>query len=70
VVGRGPGTPGALAAIDLAPPSMPRAAWAGLLALIGAPARAVDLLLGWRDGHLTLALDGTRLVLEVAATRQ
>src|SRR5690606_28164638 len=33
VLGQGPGEPGPLLAIDLAPPAMPREAWAGLLGL-------------------------------------
>jgi len=67
VVGQGPGAPGPILAIDVAPPAMPREAWAGLLGMLGLRA---DALLAWRELHLGLAVDGQRLVLDVFGRRR
>jgi hypothetical protein len=66
VLGQGPGAPGPLFALDAAPPAMPREAWAGLLAQVGLP---LGLLLSWRELHLAVAIDGTRLVIDASARR-
>jgi hypothetical protein len=67
VVGQGPGAPGPLFALDVAPPAMPREAWAGLLAQVGL---TVGPLLAWRELHLAAAIDGTRLVIDAAGRRR
>lgn len=65
--GQGSGAPGPLLAIDVAPPALPREAWAGLLAQIGLPAGP---LLAWRALHLAVAIDGTRLVIDASGRRR
>lgn len=67
VVGRGAGAPGPILAIDVAPPAMPREAWAGLFGMLDLRA---DALLAWRALHLGLAVDGARLVLDVSGQRR
>jgi hypothetical protein len=67
VVGQGPGAPGPILAVDLAPPAMSREAWAGLLRWID---RRPDALLAWSELHLALGVDGAALVLDVSARRR
>jgi hypothetical protein len=66
VVGQGPGAPGPIFAIDVLPPAMSRAAWAGLFAWVS---QRPDALLAWRELHLAIAIDGTRLVLDASGRR-
>ncbi|MGN6104624.1 MAG: hypothetical protein ACTHU0_05945 [Kofleriaceae bacterium] len=64
--------PGPLLALELAPPAMSQRAWAGLLELAGvaSPQPIAEALSGWTDLHLSLTLDGSRLVLEAAGSRR
>ncbi len=67
VVGQGPGAPGPLFALDASPPAMSREAWAGLFEWVG---RSPDALLAWRELHLAIAVEGTRLVLDASGRRR
>ena len=67
VLGQGPGAPGPLLAIDVSPPAMPREAWAGLLGWVN---QRPDALLAWRELHLAVAVEGTRLVIDASGRRR
>ncbi|HEV7559359.1 MAG TPA: hypothetical protein VGO00_27980, partial [Kofleriaceae bacterium] len=69
-VGTGPGTGGPLFEIDVRPEAMSAAAWKWLLQTVGAPSSIAIALGFWRDGHVTLSLDGDRLVLDVNGARR
>jgi len=64
------GTAGPLLALDVRPEAMTAAAWKWLLQQVGAPSSVAIALGLWRDGHVTLALDGDRLVLDVHGERR
>jgi hypothetical protein len=66
-VGQGPGAPGPILAIDVAPPAMSREAWAGLLGMVGL---SPDPLLAWRELHLAIAVAGDQLVLDASGRRR
>jgi hypothetical protein len=66
-VGAGPGGPGPILAIDIAPPAMSREAWAGLLGMMNL---SPDALLAWRELHLAITVDGDRLVLDASGRRR
>jgi hypothetical protein len=66
-LGQGAGAPGPLFAIDVSPPAMPREAWAGLLGWVN---QRPDALLAWRELHLAVAVEGTRLVIDASGRRR
>jgi hypothetical protein len=70
--GNGPAASGPILAIDLVPPGLSRDAWVFLLRMtrIGGSERIADRLLRWRDGHVALTVEGTRLVLQAAGTHR
>jgi hypothetical protein len=72
VVGRGPAASGPLVAIDVAPPVLAKEVWLKGLEILDAPQAAwiAEHLVRWRDGHVALSLDGTRLVLEASGNRR
>jgi hypothetical protein len=69
-VGAGKATPGPIAAIDLFPPAMPVATWKDLAELADVPESFVDRLLRWREAHVSLAIEGSSLVLAASGTRR
>lgn len=72
MVGTGAMTTGPLAAIDIAPAALPAAAWKMLLQSIGV-GRVDDIvaqLVRWRDGHITVAIEGTSLVVTATGNRR
>ena len=72
VVGTGATVRGPIAAIDIAPPALSADAWKFLInALdIGRADRIVERLLRWRDGHVSLSVQGTSLVLSASGNRR
>jgi hypothetical protein len=69
-VGSGPGSGGPLVALDVRPLAMPAAAWKWLLQNVGAPSAVESALQSWREGHVSLSIDGDRLVLDVRGERR
>jgi hypothetical protein len=71
-VGNGAGAGGPLIALDVVPSAMPAAAWAWLFgkAGLGNPRWLAEQLSRWQSGHITLAVDGRRLILEVHGKRR
>lgn len=72
VVGKGPAASGPLVAIDVAPPVLAKEVWIRALDILNAPQATwlAEHLVRWRDGHVALSLDGTRLVLEASGNRR
>jgi len=72
VVGKGPAATGPLVAIDVAPPVLAKEVWIKGLEILNAPQASwlAEHLVRWRDGHVALSLDGTRLVLEASGNRR
>jgi hypothetical protein len=72
VVGTGATVRGPIAAIDIAPPALPADAWKFLIDAvdIGRADRIVERLLRWRDGHVSLSVQGTSLVLSASGNRR
>jgi hypothetical protein len=72
VVGTGATVPGPIAAIDIAPPALSADAWKFLLGAldVGRTDRIVERLLRWRDGHASLSVQGTSLVLSASGNRR
>jgi hypothetical protein len=69
-IGTGKSVPGPIAAIDVFPPMLSVETWKGLLELARLPELLADRLLGWREAHLSLAIEGTSLVLAASGTRR
>jgi len=69
---RTPGAPGPLLAIDVMPGGLSRETWEFLLRTAEIPQskRIAERLMRWRDGHLAIKVDGTRLVLEASGNRK
>lgn len=55
-----------LFSLDVAPSAMPREAWSGLFSLVSL---RPDVLLRWRELHVSLSLQRERLVLEASGVR-
>lgn len=70
VIGSGKSTPGPIAAIDLFPPMLTLDTWKGLLEMADLPESLAERLLRWREGHISIAIDGTNLVLAASGTRR
>lgn len=72
VVGTGASVPGPLAAIDIRPPGLSAEAWMTVLdALhVGRSKRFVERLLRWREGHISITVEGTHLVLAASGRRR
>jgi hypothetical protein len=69
VVAAGPAVPAPLFAVDIRPEKLPAKAWEWLLDntnMVGNAKRLTEQLQRWRDGHLSLAIDGDALVLDAA----
>lgn len=64
---QGQGAPAPILAIDVTPSAMSREAWTGLFRQLG---RRPDALLAWRELHLAIVVDGTRLVLDAWGRRR
>jgi hypothetical protein len=71
-VGRGPSpSPPPIAQVDIVPAALPKAAWEMLLRPVTTRAAAIaEQLVRWRDGHLMIAVDATRIVLEATGNRR
>ena len=71
-VGKGPAASGPLLAIDIAPQALPKETWQSVLGMLRAPQPVwlAEHLVRWRDGHMSLSVDGTRLVLEAIGNRR
>ncbi|MFN0253501.1 MAG: hypothetical protein ACKV2T_41920 [Kofleriaceae bacterium] len=69
-VGGGKTTPGPIAAVDLFPPAISAETWKDLFELADLPESFVDRLLRWREAHVSLAIEGTSLVLAASGTRR
>ena len=72
VVGTGKTVTGPIAAVDVAPPALSAEAWKFLIGAleIGRTDRIVERLLRWRDGHVSLTVQGTALVLAASGNRR
>jgi hypothetical protein len=72
VVGNGPGAPGPIFAIDIAPAGMSPQAWEFLLrtAQIPAARRIAEHMQRWAAARVTLRLDGTRIGFEAMGNRR
>lgn len=72
IVGQGGSQPGPVFALDVQPLGLSREAWEALLELVDAPhaRRVVERLLAWREARISLAIDGSRLVLAASGTRR
>lgn len=70
VVGSGKGAPGPVAAIDVFPPALTLETWKGLLELADLPGSLAERLLRWREGHISISIEGTSLVLAASGTRR
>jgi len=72
VIGGGATARGPIAAIDLAPPALSADAWRFLIDALdlGRADRIVERLLRWRDGHVSLSVQGTTLVLSASGNRR
>jgi hypothetical protein len=70
-VGGGRSAPGPLLAIDVAPQAMSAEAWRTLLDLVDMPfgSRFVERMMRWRDGHVSLSVEGTALVFAASGSR-
>ncbi|HEU0033797.1 MAG TPA: hypothetical protein VFQ53_24385 [Kofleriaceae bacterium] len=67
----GPARTPSLLAIDLWPANLSREAWLWLLEAIDLPApRITDQLMRWREVHIAVAIDGPRLVIDLAGARK
>jgi hypothetical protein len=69
-VGNGTGVPGPLAAIDLFPPMLSVETWKGLLDLAGMPESIAERMLRWREAHISIAIEGSSLVVAASGTRR
>ena len=70
MVGKGTHVPGPIAAVDLFPPLLSIDTWEGLLELADLPTSLAAQLLRWREGHLSIAIDGSSLVVAASGTRR
>jgi len=70
VIASGKSVPGPIAAIDLFPPALSVDTWKGLLDLVDLPEALAERLLRWREGHVSIAIEGTSLVLAASGTRR
>jgi hypothetical protein len=72
VVGNGPAKTGPVLAIDISPPGLSAQTWESILKMIRLPEakRIAGRLLRWREGHIAIRIDGTRLVLRAAGDRR
>jgi hypothetical protein len=64
-----------LVSLEIAPPALSPQAWAALLNMVVPgglthPEAAAQQLLRWRDAHVSLAIDGTSLVLDTSGDRR
>jgi len=68
VAGAPPAGPAPLFALDLAPGKLSDKAWGWMLDKLGAPVnrRFIERFQKWRDGHISVAIDGDALVLDAA----
>ena len=68
VTGPPPSTPPPLFALDMAPGKLSDKAWMWLFDKTGTPInrRFIDRFQKWRDGHISVAIDGDALVLDAA----
>lgn len=69
-IGNGKSVSGPIAAVDLYPPMLSPETWKGLLELADLPESLADRLLRWREGHISIAIEGTSLVLAASGTRR
>ncbi len=70
VIGNGATAPGPIASLDMFPPMLTLETWQGLLELADLPTSLADRLLRWREGHISIAIDGSSLVLAASGTRR
>ncbi|MDB4955821.1 MAG: hypothetical protein JWO36_3390 [Myxococcales bacterium] len=72
VTGAGPVSPPPIISIDVYPPGLSQAAWEDLFGLsqLGHPKLLAERLLGWREGHIKLVIDGDALVLQADGNRR
>ena len=72
VTDRGGAPAAPLFSIDLYPPALTASAWEMLLGLaqISHPKLVAEHLLAWREGHMTLAIEGDALVLQANGNRR
>lgn len=72
VVGTGATVRGPIAAVDVAPPALSADTWKTVISAldIGRADRIVERLLRWHDGHASLSVQGTSLVLSASGNRR
>jgi hypothetical protein len=80
LVAPGPADPAPILALDIAPPVMSADAWGAALhglseqSLSGSPGattrRVVEHLMRWRDGHFSVTVEPTQLVIAVSGNRR
>lgn len=69
VIGNGSAVPGPIATIDVFPPMLPVETWKGLFELADLPASLADRMMRWREGHISVALDRSTLVVAASGRR-
>jgi hypothetical protein len=69
-IANGKSVPGPVAAIDVFPPMITLETWKGLLELAQLPESLADQLLRWREGHISIAIEGSSLVVAASGTRR
>lgn len=72
LVGKGAAVPGPVAALDLQPAGLSEEAWLTVLDVldVGLSKRFVERLMRWREGHISLAVEGSTLVLAATGRRR
>jgi hypothetical protein len=67
-----PAAPPPVFSLSIAPAGMPADTWVWLLSQVGVPSpkHLVDRLSAWQEAHVSVTLDGSQLVLEVAGTHR
>ncbi|MBA3539110.1 MAG: hypothetical protein H0T79_05745 [Deltaproteobacteria bacterium] len=72
VVGGGTSIPAPLFAADVVPSRIPEKTWRELLGLAGInhEESVVRRMMRWQEGHISLAIEGSALVLEARGTRR
>ena len=72
IVGAGGPANSPILSVDIKPAGLSTEAWAFLLQrmkIFDNPTRVAERLVAWRDGHLAIRLEGSRLVFEARGTR-
>ena len=72
LVGKGGAVPGPVAAVDVQPGGLSEEAWLTVLDVldVGRSKRFVERLMRWRQGHISIAVSGTTLVLAATGRRR